>query len=46
MWGIILWTTIGLIKGDTRSSDYSSHGVVRSLGERFLEVRVLALRCN
>ena len=26
IWGIILGTTIGVIKGDTRSLDYSSNG--------------------
>ena len=26
IWGIIWGTTIGLIKGDTRSLDYSSYG--------------------
>ena len=35
IWGIILGTTIGLIKGDTRSLDYSS---CRSQGPYILEL--------
>ena len=29
IWGIIYGTTIGVIRGDTRSLDYSSYGVIK-----------------
>ena len=38
LWGIILGTTIGFVKGDTRSLDYRSHGATG------LEFRVLGSR--